>query len=66
MKLGKAVSTALLLSIGILPVTLSACQKQEGPAEKAGKEMDKAVEKVGQQIEKAGESTQDAAKGDKK
>ncbi len=66
MKLGKTVSTALLLSIGVLLVTWSACQKQEGPAEKAGKEMDKALEKVGQQIEKAGESVQDVAKGDKK
>ena len=47
-------------------VALSGCQKQEGPAEKAGKEMDKAAEKVGQQIEKAGEAIQDAAKGDKK
>ena len=45
---------------------LAGCQKQEGPAERAGKEADKAVEKVGQQIEKAGENLQDAAKGNKK
>lgn len=66
MKLGKTVSTAFLIGISALLVTLAGCQKQEGPAEKAGKEMDKAVDKVGQQIEKAGESVQDAAKGDKK
>lgn len=53
------------LIVGTLLVALSGCQKQEGPAEKAGKELDKATEKVGQQIEKAGESIQDAAKGDK-
>ena len=47
---------------GLLP----GCQKQEGPAEQAGKEVDKAVEKVGQQIEKAGDAIQDAAKGGKK
>jgi len=47
-------------------VALAGCQKQEGPAERAGKEADKAVEKVGQQIEKVGENIQDAAKGEKK
>jgi hypothetical protein len=55
-----AVAAAMLL--GLIP----GCQQQEGPAEKAGKELDKAVEKVGQQIEKAGDAIQDAAKGDKK
>lgn len=64
MKLGKTVNAALVISA--LLVALSGCQKQEGPAEQAGKEIDKAVEKTGQQIEKAGESIQDAAKGDKK
>jgi hypothetical protein len=62
--LGKALAVALV--IGILFVTLPGCQKQEGPAESAGKQVDQTVEKVGQQIEKAGESIQDAAKGDKK
>ncbi len=64
MKRVKHTGTALL--IGALLVALSGCQKQEGPAERAGKETDKAVEKVGQQIEKAGEKIQDAAKGDEK
>jgi hypothetical protein len=45
---------------------VSGCQKQEGPAEKAGKEVDKAVEKVGETLEKAGDSVQDAVKGEKK
>ena len=44
---------------------IAGCQK-EGPAERAGKEVDKAVDKVGQQIEKAGDSLQDASKGNKK
>lgn len=64
MKLGKTVSAALVM--GALLAALSGCQKQEGPAERAGKEVDKATEKAGQQIEKAGESIQDAAKGNKK
>ena len=64
MKLGETVSAALVMC-GLLAI-LSGCQKQEGPAERAGKEVDKAVQKTGQQIEKAGDSIQDAAKGDKK
>jgi len=54
------------LVTGALLVALSGCQKQEGPAERAGKEVDKAVEKAGQQIEKVGDSIQDAAKGERK
>ncbi|HSD42054.1 MAG TPA: hypothetical protein VLD36_09325 [Burkholderiales bacterium] len=64
MKLGKALGAVLITSALLL--VLSGCQRQEGPAEQAGKEVDKAVEKIGQQIEKAGDAIQDAAKGDKK
>lgn len=52
--------------LGAMLAALAACQKQEGPAERAGKEADKAVENVGKQIEKVGENIQDAAKGNKK
>ena len=54
------------LAIGILTAGLSACEKKEGPVERAGKEIDKTVEKAGQQLEKAGQSIQDAAKDAKK
>lgn len=64
MKLKKTAGAILMMSA--LLVALPACQKQEGPAERAGKEIDKATDKAGQQIEKAGQSIQDAAKGDKK
>jgi predicted small secreted protein len=64
MKFREAVSAVLVMSA--MYFALTACQKQEGPAERAGKETDKAVESVGKQIEKAGESIQDAAKGNKK
>lgn len=54
-----------LLVSGATLLLLSACQLQEGPAERAGKEADKAVADVGRQVEKAGETIKDAAKGDK-
>lgn len=63
MKHGNLLSAALAMSA--LLIALTGCQKQEGPAEQAGKKIDNAVEKTGQQIEKAGENVQDAAKGNK-
>jgi hypothetical protein len=59
-KLGKSVMAALVMSV--LIAGLSGCQKKEGPVERAGKQIDKAVEKAGQQVEKAGEKIEDAAK----
>ena len=50
----------------LLVAALSACQKQAGPAEQAGKKIDNAVNDAGRQIEKAGEKIQDEAKGGKK
>lgn len=44
---------------------LAGCDKQEGPAEEAGKEVDQASEQVGQSLEQAGENIQDAANGNK-
>jgi hypothetical protein len=59
-----AFASALLM--GLLLATVYGCEKKEGPVEKAGKEVDKAVITAGQKIEKAGDNIQDAAKGDKK
>lgn len=75
MNVGESVRVAVVLTALLFAV--SGCQKQEGSAEKAGKEVDKAVEqagekvdkaaeKVGEQIERAGESIQDEARRDKK
>lgn len=64
MKFGKGVMIATAASA--LLMVLAGCPQKEGPAERAGKSVDKAMDKAGQQIEKAGESVQDAAKGDKK
>jgi len=61
-----AKSVATVFAAVLLVAALPACQKQEGPAERAGKQIDKAVDNAGQQIEKAGEKIQDEAKGDRK
>ncbi len=54
-----------IIAAGFLLAVLSGCEK-EGPAERAGKAMDKAVENAGQQLEKAGEKIKDAAEDAKK
>lgn len=64
MKIGKTVGMSLVT--GVLLAALVGCQKEEGPAEKAGKEVDKAVERLGEKVENVGDSIQDAAKGEKK
>jgi hypothetical protein len=64
MTLKNTISTAIVMSAFV--VALAGCQKEAGPAEKAGKAVDNATEKAGQQIEKAGDNIQDAAKGNKK
>jgi hypothetical protein len=59
-KLGKSVMVALAMSA--LLAGLLCCQRKEGPVERAGKQIDKAVETAGDQIEKAGEKIEDAVK----
>jgi ABC-type uncharacterized transport system auxiliary subunit len=59
-------SVAAALAAAVLIAGLCGCKKEEGPMERAGKQVDKAVDKTGQQIEKAGEKLQDTAKGNKK
>jgi len=73
MKRIETVGAALVM--GVLLAALSGCEKQEGPAERAGKEIDQtmeqlgektdeAVEQAGEQLEQAGDSIQEAAKDD--
>ncbi|MEO8506253.1 MAG: hypothetical protein ABI593_01330 [Betaproteobacteria bacterium] len=50
------------LATSLLLAGLSGCEKKEGPAERAGKQIDKSIESAGKQLEKAGEKIQDAAK----
>ena len=58
-KLAKSVITGLMM-IGLL-VAPFGCTK-EGPVEKAGKKVDKAIEKTGEQMEKAGDKVKDSVK----
>ena len=50
------------VAASLLVVGLSACEKKEGPVERAGKAVDKTIESAGQQLEKAGQEIKDAAK----
>ncbi len=51
--------------LSLLIAGLAGCQK-EGPAESAGKKVDRAIDKTGQAIERAGDRVRDAARNDKK
>jgi hypothetical protein len=64
MKPVKMIGTAV--AVGALLAALSGCQKQEGPAERAGKQVDNAVEHVGDKMEQAGDSIKDATTPDKR
>jgi hypothetical protein len=59
MKIYKSIIAALAMTV--LFVGLSGCH--EGPAERAGKKIDKTVEQGGQQVEKAGKKIQEDVKG---
>jgi hypothetical protein len=52
--------------MGLFVAGLAGCEKKEGPAERAGKEIDKSVESAGKQLEKAGQKIQDAAQDAKR
>lgn len=47
-------------------LAMAACQPAEGPAERAGKQVDQAAEKAGDQIEKAGDKVKDTIDDAKK
>ena len=50
-----------IAAMGTVALALAGCEK-EGPAEKAGKEIDKAVSQAGHEMEKVGDSIQDATR----
>jgi predicted small lipoprotein YifL len=54
-----------VLAAAMLIAGLAGCQK-EGPAESAGKKVDRAIDKTGQAIENTGDKVRNAAKNDKK
>jgi len=55
-----AAAGGLLAVIGCVSLTLPACER-EGPAERTGKEVDKAAKQAGENLEKAGKDVQKAA-----
>ncbi|HUH77493.1 MAG TPA: hypothetical protein VLZ53_09020 [Devosia sp.] len=55
----KAIAT---VAMGMLLIALAGCQKEEGPAERAGKELDKTMGAAGDQIQKIGDNIQKAAR----
>src|SRR4051794_38344409 len=57
---------ACMLAVSSLALALSACEKPEGPAERAGKQVDNTLERTGQQLNKAGQNIENAAKDLKK
>jgi len=58
----KSISITLL----ILAAALAGCNRDSGgPAEKAGRSVDRAMGKAGEAVEQAGRDMQDAAKGKK-
>jgi hypothetical protein len=54
-----------LLYVGVAVLALAACNR-EGPAEKAGRSIDRAGESASKSIDKAGRSVRDAVTPDKK
>ena len=60
------VGAVLVMGVLVLGMGLAACEEKAGPAERAGKEVDKAVEDAGRHIERAGEKIQEAARDAKK
>lgn len=55
-----------LVTVAFLMFALTACQREEGAAEKAGKEIDKAIKEAGQAMEKTADSVREATKKDSK
>ena len=56
--------SCLMVTAILLGFSLAGCEKKagEGPAERAGKEVDKAMDKAGQAMDKATESVKETAK----
>jgi hypothetical protein len=62
----KHIRLPLLIGASVLAVGLVGCQRTEGPAERAGKQVDKSAERVSQQVEKAADKVKDKVDDAKK
>ena len=59
----KSIRTTLAMTA--LLALLVGCDRQEGPAEQAGKDIDQATQKAGEKIEEMGENIRDAIQSNK-
>jgi|ERR1700712_794984 predicted small secreted protein len=53
---------AIYIFVATCSLAIAACQPHEGPAERAGKNIDNAAKKVGDQVDKAADKTKEAVK----
>ena len=51
----------LLIAAVLAPAVLGACEK-EGPAERAGKDVDRAMDKAGDKVKEAGDRIKDVGR----
>ena len=58
--------SGITMLAAVLALSLAACKKEEGPAERAGKAVDNAVEKAGDKIDEAREKVKDAVEDARK
>jgi hypothetical protein len=49
---------------GLLIAGPAGCQREEGPAERAGRQVDESVQKGGEKLQEAGKEVEKAGKGD--
>ncbi len=49
------VKPALIILVTLLGAAIIGCESKEGPAERAGKQVDQSVEKAGDKIEETGD-----------
>ncbi len=63
--MGTRTSVVAALAVCVALAGVHGCKKEEGPAERAGRQIDKAADKAGREVEKAGQAIQDAARGKK-
>jgi len=57
---------AVYVFVTACALAMAACQPSEGPAERAGKSIDRAAKKVGDQVDKAADKAKDTVNDAKK
>ena len=57
---------SIFIFVAACSLAMAACQPAEGPAERAGKNVDNAAKKVGDQVDKTADKVNDAVNDPKK